>query len=81
MPTDGHRLCNGRRQGPHRRRSRRPTRLLGVIGLDAADIGRLLRLEDLHQLQEAHLELGGHLVSQDEGKVGWSWAEAADPCK
>lgn len=56
-----------------------PTRLFGIIGLDAADISGLLRLQDLHQLQEAHLELGGHLVSQGEWEVGWSWAEAPDP--
>lgn len=46
-----------------------PTRLFRIIGLDAADVGRLLRLQYLHQLQEAHLELGGNLVSQRERKV------------
>lgn len=48
--------------------AREPTRLFGIIWLDAADIGRLLRLQDLHELQEAHLELCGNLVSQ--GGVG-----------
>lgn len=47
-----------------------PTGLFGVVGLDAADVGGLLGLEDLHQLQEAHLELSGNLTSQGEGKVG-----------
>lgn len=47
-----------------------PTGLFGVVGLDAADIGGLLGLEDLHQLQEAHLELGGNLARQGEGEVG-----------
>jgi hypothetical protein len=44
--------------------ARGPTRLLGVVWLDAPDIGRLLRPQDLHELQEAHLELGGHLMNQ-----------------
>lgn len=55
-----------------------PTGLFGIIGLDAADISRLLRLKYFYQLQEAHLELGGNLVSKSEWKVGLSWAEVTD---
>lgn len=62
----------------HRPRVGGPTGLLGVVGLDAADVGGLLGLQDLHQLQEAHLELGGHLVSEGQWEVGWSWADASD---
>lgn len=51
-------------------RAEAPTWLFSIIGLDAADIGGLFGLQDLHQLQEAHLELGGNLGSQSEWKVG-----------
>lgn len=56
-----------------------PTGLFGIIRLDAADVGGLLGLQDLHQLQEAHLELGGDLVSREAWKVGRRRAKAADP--
>lgn len=74
-PTDGPSPLQGR-PSPHGPTGwEGPTGLFGIIGLDAADIGGLLGLEDLHQLQEAHLELGGNLASQGERKVG----QAADP--
>lgn len=56
---------------PQARGQEGPTGLFGIIGLDAADVRRLLRLQDLHQLQEAHLKLGGDLVSQGERKADW----------
>lgn len=72
---DSH-LCQGPASQAHGQEG--PTGLFGIIGLDAADVSRLLRLKYLYQLQEAHLELGGDLVSQSEWKVGLSWAEVTD---
>ena len=39
----------------------RLTRLLVVIGFDAANVGRLLGHEDGHQLTQTHLELSASL--------------------
>lgn len=53
-----------------------PTCLFGVIGLDAADVRRLLRHEDLHELRQTGFELCGCLKEQkqqyetDGGKEG-----------
>lgn len=68
---------------------RLPTCLFGVIGLDAADVRRLLGHEDLHELRQAGFELCGCLEEQkpkisdgwrgrgdEEGKVGEGEKEA-----
>lgn len=44
-----------------------PTWMLGFVGLQAANVPGLLGHEDLCQLQQAALELGRHLQTQDEG--------------
>lgn len=46
---------------------RPPTWMLGVIGLQAADVPGLLGHEDLRQFQQAALELGRHLQTQQDG--------------
>lgn len=43
-----------------------PTCLFGVIGLDAADVRRLLGHEDLHELRQAGFELRGCLKEQKQ---------------
>lgn len=42
------------------------TCLFGVIGLDAADVRRLLGHEDLHELRQAGFELRGGLKAQKQ---------------
>lgn len=46
------------------RKNRRRTCLFGVIGLDAADVRRLLGHEDLHELRQAGFKLRGCLKEQ-----------------
>lgn len=44
------------------------TCLFRVIGLDAADVRRLLRHEDLHEFRQTGFELGGCLEGADTEK-------------
>ena len=56
-------------QREDRRRSA-GTCLFGVVGLDAAHVRRLLGHQDLHELRQAGLELGGGLYRGDTAERG-----------